>query len=178
MKSKLTLLILFFLLLMPSVLADIRAPSPGETAVVWLVLLIFNYIVNFILIGIQSKIWLHLGFKKIAIGLAIITPIMFVVEGFVLWLIQIGPYSRLYESLLVLFLFALVNFGLIFANYFFLAKHFWHLKRKQTLTTAIIMAILTNPALYYFCMLIYFNYLYVLFYTPPAHPYGPFPPPN
>src|SRR3989338_2515131 len=92
MKQKLTLLSILFLLLIPSALADIRPPSPGETAVVWLVLLIFNYIINFILICIQSKIWLHLGFKKIAAGLAIITPIMFVVEGLFMWLIQMLRY--------------------------------------------------------------------------------------
>jgi hypothetical protein len=186
MNLKIATLVTLFLLLIPSVFADIIAiaPSPGEYAVFYLILLIINYVINFILIGIQSKIWLHLGFKKIALGLAIITPIMFVVEGLVLWLIQLGPYSRLYESLVVLLLFSLVNFGIIFANYFLLAKHFWNLDKKQSVRTAIIMGIITNPALYYFFMFLYGNYLYVLFYTPPPpNPYGgpvypPFPPPT
>ncbi len=170
------------LTLIPSVFADIIAlPSPGQYTMAGLILLIFNYIVNVILIAIQSKIWLHLGAKKIFAGLAIITPIMFVVEGFVLWLIQLGPYYRaIYENILVLLLFAVINFVLIFANYFFLAKHFWQLNQKQALRTAIIMGIITNPALYYFCMFIYGNYLYILFYNPPPpNPYygGPSPVP-
>ena len=175
MKSKLAIVVLF-LLLIPSVFADILPPPPGEYALFYVIILIFNYIINFILISIQSGIWLHLGFKKIATGLAIITPIMFVVEGLFLWLIRAVPYpynAPFYSSILVIFILAVVNFGLIFANYFFLAKYFWHLERKQTLTTAIVMGILTNPGLYYFCMFLYGNYLYVLFYTPPPpNPYG------
>lgn len=159
MKFKALLLIILFLLSIPSVLADIIAPSPGQYALFYLVIFIINYVVNVVLIGIQSKIWLHLGFKKIAVGLAIITPIMFVVEGIIVWVFDSSYFrvlSVLYirNTILLGLLAAILNFLLIFACYLFLAKHFWNCEKKQAITTAIIMGILTNPGFYFLVLVV------------------------
>ena len=108
---------LFFLalVLLPSVSADLIASSGGSRIGLSIILIFLgNYCINFLLILIQSKIWLNLKLAKIAIGLIITTPIIMIIEVFVL--------ESLFSNITKLFLYSLF---IIVIFYFLIGKLYW-----------------------------------------------------
>jgi len=133
--KKIIILMVLSIFLIPSVLADLITPPLlflGFGASI-----LMNYMINFFLIFIQSKIWLKLKFKKIALGLLIVTPIIFFLETY--------PLFSIYNYKDVSYF--LFNFVIIAPLYFLLSKIFWKLDIKHSIVTSIIMGIITNPAI-------------------------------
>jgi hypothetical protein len=140
--KKISVPILVFIAFIPAVLADFISPPwyHYSSLLFGLLLMAVNYIINFIIILIQSKIWLDIRYKLIAIGLLIITPVMFVVEYLLTSLVfdsygwQVG----------------LLSFPVIFLSYFLISEYLWKLENKRSLLTALIMSIVTNPGIFIF----------------------------
>jgi hypothetical protein len=139
------------LVMIPAVLADLLPPPPSVVLGGALLLLVSNYIINMIIILVQSKIWLMLEFKKIATGLAIITPIMFVVE-YLLTSTFRGILFDYYG-----FKIGLISFVVIYFSYFLLSTYFWKLDPKKSIITSLVMGLLTNPGVYIFFYYLFFN---------------------
>ena len=130
--KKLILLFLAFALV-PQVFADIIAPSYQQTFGTLFLIFLANYGINFILIFIQSKIWLDIEIKRIFIGLLIITPILMIIEGLISGGGSLG---------LSLFVKSLI---LIFLAYVIIGKFYWKLENTKIILTSIIMGVITNP---------------------------------
>ena len=139
--KKFILVLLSVFALIPRVLADVIAPTYQQTFGTLFLIFLANYIINFILIFIQSKIWLDVKIKSILIGLLIITPILMITEGLISGGGDLGL-SLFIKSLII-----------IFIAYLIIGKFYWKLENIKIVLTSIIMCIITNP--YWFFKIIF-----------------------
>ncbi len=128
-------LIILAIILMPLVSADLIATPGSEIGLTIVLIFLGNYCINFLLVYIQSKIWLDIKLRKIVIGLIIITPIIMFIEVFIL--------ESFFMHITKLFLYSLL---VIVVFYFLIGKFYWKADYGKTLVTSLAMGILTNPA--------------------------------
>jgi len=139
--KKLSLLLLFFTLLIPSVVANMVGPVRNS---LWadISLIAICYVINLVLLLIFSKAWLHIDLKNLTAGLTIIFLPILLVHYLIFRFLGL-PSSTL--SFIVTYLFILL---FIFLNFFLVSKHLWKNSYGQALVIGIVFGIINNLMTY------------------------------